>query len=417
MSKSNFKQKVLNKIWVHIKDLFYEQRGVDSSVVQNLNHSHLPDQKKALVSYRTDSFFYNWQATSIGRTQPLEILSIVRALADFGYCIDVIDCNDSRAIPALADKRYDLIFGFGENFYQLTQKQPEATTVLYMTEQHPGFSYHEEQKRVSYFNERYKKDLKIARSGLFYKQHHLTPAYTHVIAMGEVEPFLKQYSHVFTIFPTGLQNQSYTFKPKNHQESRTHFLWLGTSGAAIHKGLDLLLDIFAKHNNLVLHIGGLKKSDKKILSFPNRSNIIDHGYIDVKSELFLQLAEQCSYKLLPSCSEACATSVTTGMLHGLVPVVMKDAGFNRLGHHAVFLEDFQLDYLEKKILELAALDPRQLDVMSKRAYNFAHSNFTIHSFELSFRSILEQIETKENKLRTERATPKHAAPEPLLSES
>lgn len=394
MSKSNIKRKVLNRIWLHIKDLFHEQRGVDSTVVQNLNYSHSSHQKKAIICYRTDSFFSNWQATSIGRTQPFEILSIVKVLADLGYCIDVIDCNDQRSLPLLSGKQYDLIFGFGDNFYLLTQQQPEAVSVLYMTEQHPEFSYREEQKRIDYFNIRHNRQLRIARSGIFYKLHHLYPTYSHVIAMGEEEPFLKQYDHVFTISPTGLRNPYYTFRPKEHQSSRKHFLWLGTSGAAIHKGLDLLLDIFSKRNDIVLHIGGLKKSDRKIFSIPNRHNIIDHGFIDVKSDFFLQLVEQCSFKLLPSCSEACATSVATGMLHGLIPVVMQNAGFNRLGSHAVFLKDFELEYLENQIIRLANTDPIILENMSQRAFDFALANFTIQAFEQSIYDIFSQIETQ-----------------------
>lgn len=397
MAINILKRKIKNKVWLFIKNHFSEQRGLDWTIIQNLNYNHMPSQKKAVVCYRTDSYFNNWEEVNSGRTQPFEIFSIIRVLSRLEYCIDLIDCNDLSSLPHIANKRYELIFGFGECFYQLTQQQPMAQSVLYMTEQHPEFSYREEQKRVNYFNQRHNKQIKIARSGIYYKLHHLEPKYSNIIVMGEVEPFNEQYKYIHTIFPTGLQHPEYIYTTKNHNLSRKHFLWLGTSGAAIHKGLDLLLDIFSQRDDIVLHIGGITAQDKKILHFPEKSNIKDHGFINVKSDIFLKLIEECSYILLPSCSEACATSVTTGMLHGLIPVVMKDAGFNRLDTQAIFLSDFKLSYLDEQLTNLANQSSKMLEERSLSAYKFAHEKFSIKTFEQSIFRIMEEIVTISNK--------------------
>jgi hypothetical protein len=390
------RKKIMNRIWESIKDYFYDQRVLDSTIIQNLNYDHVTGQKKAIICYLTYSHYVNWENTSSGRTQPFEILAIVKILAGLGFSIDVIGCNDLRAIAHVDSKQYDLIFGFGETFYQLVQQQPWAVSVLYMTEQHPDFSYREEQKRVDYFNKRRSKQLKVSRSGKFYKKHHLDRLYSEVIVMGEVENFLSYYSKPYTIFPTGLKNLNYTFKTKPYASSRKHFLWLGSPGAAIHKGLDLLLDIFSKRDDLVLHIGGIGDEDKQKLDFPSKSNIIDHGFITVKSDFFLELVEQCSFIVLPSCSEACATSVATGMLHGLIPVVMKDAGFNRLGNNAIFLSDFGLDYLNARFDELVSLSPQELEAMSRSAHKFAQANFIIQAFNASMSQILDSITAAHN---------------------
>lgn len=152
-----------------------------------------------------------------------------------------------------------------------------------------------------------------------------------------------------------------------------------------------MLDVFAKRTDVVLHIGGLSNSDRKILSLPQKQNIVDYGHIDIKSDTFLRLVETCAYVVLPSCSEGFATSITTGMLHGLIPVVMKDTGFNRLGELAVFWEDFSVDYLDCKITELAEKPAACLAALSSKVYDFAAANFSLPAFEQNFRTILQEI--------------------------
>ena len=390
MRLSILRAKIKNKIWYYIKDYFYYQRAVDSPIVQNINNNCSPNQKKAIVCYLTDSYFINWENTKKGRTQPFEIMKIVNILSGLGYGIDVIGCNDIKALEVVKSKKYDLIFGFGETFYQLTNVQPAAISILYITENHPRFSYQEERKRLDYFYKRHGRRHNITRSGKFYKMYHLQKIYSHVITMGETKLLDNQYCDPYFIFPTGLTNQDFVFKNKNHIYSRKHFLWLGSRGA-VHKGLDLLLDVFYQQEGIVLHICGLAKDEKKILKIKKRKNIIEYGHININSDIFLEINNICTFIILPSCSEACSTSITTGMLHGLIPIVMKDAGFNRLGENAIFLEDFKVEYLKMKLNELSNSDPDNLTLLSKQVFDFARQNFTIQIFENNFKKIMEDL--------------------------
>jgi len=396
MKFEDFKTRLTNRVWRMFKDRFYDQRIADSTLVQNINFSTVSQQKKAVISYLTTSYFFDWEHTNIGRTQPFEILSIAKVLADQGYCLDVIGCNDTKALTYLKSKKYNLIFGFGEAFYQLTKLHPEATSILYMTEHHPEFADREEKKRLAYFYERRKKKGRIVRSGNFYKPHHFTRPYTHVITMSEVEPFKEVYKTPFNIYPTGVTNPDFVFRPKDHKSARRNFLWLGSFGA-IHKGLDLLLDVFENRDDITLHIAGLSEEDKKLLNPKKRENIIDYTYIDIKSDTFLEVAEKCSYIILPSCSEGFSTAITTGMLHGLIPVVMKDTGFNRLGNNVILLEDHNIPYLDQKLTELSTKASNELTILSKNVFDFAHENFSIAAFEKSFREIIQHINNSDKK--------------------
>lgn len=390
MKKDSFKTRLTKKLWHNFRDRFYLERIEDTAVIQNINFTASRTQKKAVVSYLTTSYTADWDNQNIGRTQPLEILSIVKVLTDLDYAIDIVNCNDLHALPIIASKKYDLIFGFGEVFYQLTQKHPNAMSIIYMTEHHPDFADREEKKRIAYFYERHKQKARIVRSGNYYKSHYFNKLYTHVITMSEVEPFKNSYRNPYSIFPTGVVNSDFKFEGKDHSTGRRNFLWLGSFGA-VHKGLDILLDVFENRDDIVLHIAGLSEEDEKLLNPKKRKNIINHGYIDIKSDNFLEVVKTCSFIILPSCSEGFSTAITTGMLHGLIPIVMKDTGFNRLNENVILLEDYKVSYVDNKLTEITEVSINDIEQFNKSVYEFAKENFMLDSFERKFQKIMQSI--------------------------
>ncbi len=86
-----------------------------------------------------------------------------------------------------------------------------------------------------------------------------------------------------------------------------------------------------------------------------------------------------------------ATSITTSMLHGLIPVVMRDAGFNKLGEHAIYLDEFSIEYVNKILSNLSASDPAALDVLMQKVLLFASQNFTPEAYEKKLKSIFLEI--------------------------
>lgn len=383
-------KKIKNKIWNHLKTIFYYERVTDSQIVQNINYSGEQNQKAAIICYLTRCHFLNLNDTSKGRTQPYEILIIEEVLSFLGYKIDIINCNDIRALTIIKNNKYDLIFGFGDTFYQLTEMNPYAISILYMTENPPEFSFKKEKERLDYYFIRHKRKFSFTRSGKFYKIEHFQKKYSSVITMGETELLNKHYNNPHFIYPTGLKNSNYYFSNKNHIKTRKHFLWFGSVGA-VHKGLDLLLDVFSQQDDIIIHICGLGQEEKKQLYIPKKNNIIEYGHVDINSDIFLNLVNKCSYIILLSCSEGCSTSILTGMLHGLIPVVLKDVGFNKLGENAIFFEDYKIEYIKVKLNELALYSTEELKLLSKRVYEFARINFTINSYKTSLKKILLNI--------------------------
>lgn len=387
---SDIEGKIKDRIWRFVRDRFYPYRVKDSPLVLNINYNCSYSQKRVLICYLPHFYFQTIDLSTIGRTIPFEIFKIVKILSEFGYSIDLISVNDTKALDIVKGNRYSLIFGFGETFLKMTQLQPTALSVFYVTENHPKFSFIEEKKRLDYFYERHKRKASIERSGRYYTTHHVAVTYDHIIAMGEVEQFSDQYERVYSIYPTGFLNSDFVFKHKDHINTRKHFLWLGSS-AVIHKGLDLLIDIMTTRDDITLHICGLDPKGRKLLDVPQKSNIVDYGFVNINSDTFLKIVEKCSFSILPSCSEGMATSITTSMLHGLIPVVIKDTGFNRLGENAIFLDDYRIEYLNEMVSKLAEYELDELELLSKKVFEFASKNFKVEAYEKEFRSILLEI--------------------------
>lgn len=378
--KNKVEQEIKNKI----KNYLFE-----SNLIQNINYNCIDNQSKCLICYITKGFFQNLE-DNISHTQSFEIHKIVKVFSEFGYTIDIIDSLELNAINKIDNNNYDLIFGFGEVFYQMIHLNPKAFSIYYMTENHPEYSYKAEKQRIDYYYERHHKKLNIVRSGRFYKSLHLTKKYNRLITLGEIEPFKSQYDKIYSIFPTGIINPEFVFSNKNHEQTRTHFLWFGTT-AVIHKGLDLLVDVFSKREDVVLHICGITKKASDLLKIPKKANIIQYGKIDVKGDIFLKLVEICSFTIFPSCSEGFATSITTCMLHGLIPIVNRNTGFNRLRHNALFFDDFKVEYINDKVTEFSKYNPEALKLFSKSVYDFARQNFLITEFEINFKNIITEI--------------------------
>jgi len=156
--------------------------------------------------------------------------------------------------------------------------------------------------------------------------------------------------------------------------------------------LDLLLDAFSEIPTCHLYICGLKSEDRNFLNFGPLSNVHDYGgEIDIQSNDFLDIVGKCTYIILPSCSEACATAVATGMMHGLIPIVMKNSGFERLNDNALYLEDYDVEYIIGKIKEYSNFEDDLLTAKSERIYSWSRENFTIERYRYSLKNIINSI--------------------------
>ncbi len=397
MTNSCFIQGLKTIIKNHISYIY--DRCHCKNFYQNINKNVCSNnQKKILISY-IDSIFNKDIINGITHTNFLEAYVIVKTFIDLEYSVDVIAYDDEYNIKKMLAKKYDIIFGLGKPYELACRYNKDALKIVYLTENAPEYSYNNEVGRIEYYYERHNKKTKITRSGLYFNNEMIRES-NYGIFLGNrynSQNFrnLMPLENLYLLNPTALINRNYKKdNNKNFNNCKKNFLWFGSFGA-IHKGLDILLDVFKNNQDINLYIAGLNKSERWLLrDYKDCSNIIDCGFINVKSEKFLKLINKVGFVILPSASEAMSTSVLTCMKHGLIPIVTPNTCINT-ENIGILLEDYKVDYIKNKLLAAANMNDGLIKQIYDNLLAEVKNKYELKYFENDFSKIIFKILSKE----------------------
>ncbi|MEM8963041.1 MAG: glycosyltransferase family 1 protein [Acidobacteriota bacterium] len=181
---------------------------------------------------------------------------------------------------------------------------------------------------------------------------------------------------------------------------RNHFMWFG-SGGLVHKGLDLVLEAFAGMPEMFLTVCGPIDAERdferaywrELYDLPN---IHTHGWIDVESQDFLDLARRTMGVVFPSCSEGGGGSVYTCMHAGIVPLTGRGASIPIEPAWGVRLEtaehpEITVESIRVAVREFAARPIEELAAMSAAAYAHANQHHTRERFTEAHRALMAEL--------------------------
>jgi glycosyltransferase involved in cell wall biosynthesis len=128
------------------------------------------------------------------------------------------------------------------------------------------------------------------------------------------------------------------------------FLWFSGAGA-VHKGLDLVLDVFARNPDLVLNVVGNVLAEKDFLALYSKElrqtpNIRYHGFIKPESQRFRKIVERAFCFVAPYCSEGISAAVAACLQVGLYPIVSRDTGVVLPEGCGIYLEICSVEEIE-----------------------------------------------------------------------
>lgn len=357
------------------------------NIVLGINQDCLKKQPKILLSYMDyDRTAYSMRHARV-HTNLQEMIQMIHVLIEMDFCIDVCGCNNQEAALEMPSDYYDYILGFGDMYRLAKMRNPKAYTIIYMTENPYAVSYKNEQERITYFYERTQRKLSFTRTGKFYAEgdEELADA---VICLGE-----KNYFHnkkVYRVYPSAFKNEKYVSNTQDKRKS-TNFLVFGTKGF-VHKGNDLLLEVFARHPEWTLYLCGNEIAQEcRMIGMKLPQNVLDCGFVNVDSAKYLELVRICPFVLLPSCSEGMSTALLTCMRHGLIPATMRGTGMDELGTYCEYFDGYQIAQIEKKICELAAMDNLNMTGRSNEIYAYANKKFVLEEFTKRLKDVLTAI--------------------------
>lgn len=382
---------IVSKLGIEIKRR--NPKDFESKVV-SLKTKNGSSKGNVLLSYVIEPFLLKaGEPVSNAHTHDWESLQIARTFLDLGYSVDVIDYRNGDFIP---EKNYAIFIAARTNFERIARLLNEdCVKIVHLDTAHWLFN-----NQASY-----SRSLALQRR----RGVTVTPVSQRIVAPNlaiEYADYATMLGNQFTF-----NTYSYAQKPiyrvsiptcvlypwpedKDFESCRKNFLWFG-SGGLVHKGLDLLLEIFVGMPEYHLTIcGPIEKEEgfinaysKELYQTPNIHTI---GWVNVESSGFIGITKNCIGLIYPSCSEGQCGAVVTCLQAGLIPIVSSESGVD-MGDFGVILKDCSTDEIKNTIQNVSNLPPEELKQMARKAWEFARANHTRERFAEEFKNAILSI--------------------------
>jgi hypothetical protein len=176
-------------------------------------------------------------------------------------------------------------------------------------------------------------------------------------------------------------------------KSPSAFVFLASSGQ-VYKGLDLVLEVFARNPHLTLWVCSSFRRELDFCAAYWRElfftkNIKPVGFIDIQSQQFAQMATQCAYAILPSCAEAMSGSLLTAMSAGIIPVATSQCDLAP-GEY-VPLGEATPESIERTVCELSTKNIDWVTGFSMSVRMAIEQHYTAAAFTHSVQAALSSI--------------------------
>jgi len=353
---------------------------------------------KVLLSYIVEPFV---NGLNYSHTNYLECYTVAEIFHNLGFSIDVVDFALNKRIDY---NKYKVIFGMGsvleKSFYYSEVGKP--IKIFYSTGCNLIYSNVNTILRVRDFYNKHKR-LLISSSRFISQSQYLQSLLSDgVIVLGN-----QFVLNTFTDYDPNGKDRYYRLNPffydvydidldkKDFSKAKKNFLWFG-SGGLIHKGLDILLDIFCQLSDINLHIcGNLQKErgffDYYRLFLTKYTNIIYHGFIKIDSDDFKELMNTCGYVVYPSVSEGGSPSVLNTMANGgLVPIITKASGLN-MDSFGWVIERPDVDLFKDIINKAVLLSDKELKEKSIKVKSHVRNTYNYEVYKQNLTFIIQEI--------------------------
>jgi glycosyltransferase involved in cell wall biosynthesis len=368
-------------------------RRIDFGSVPIFDYFENNFQKRVLISYVTKPFL---EEDDFRHSNNAEAIEIAKQFDDRGYAVDIIEYSVKYDKNYFENKKYDVVFGLEPVFLAAVNHLKPKKSIYYATGAHFEFQNSAEQERLVNLKKRKGLMLKPRRYVFPHESSSLADAiisigndWTKGTYAGKAKEVKCIPVSAYSFFSLAEVNME-----KDWISARKNFLWFNSVGA-VHKGLDLLLEIFSKNKDLHLYISGKVAFEldfiflyKKELFFTE--NIHFMGWTSPRSKRFKKLATKCAFIVSPSCSEGMSGSLATCMHLGMIPLSSEESGLD-IGDCGVMFEDNNIETIEKVIIESSNKSKSWLDEKAEKSCENAKANNTLNNFSIKFGEALDEI--------------------------
>lgn len=346
-------------------------------------------RKRCLLVHLTDPFLR--KEVDVKHQNRWQARELARLASERGFTVDVLDPGCPK-IPG--GVFYDLVIDLHPGLTPAYENTCRSDTrrIAYITGSNPSFSNRAEAERIAAIEE---------ETGIHLQTRRQVPVFTQK-AFDACNGFffignrtnLETYSE-FRLPPIHyVRNFSYPVPTiDGSNRSATEFLFLA-SGGQVHKGLDRLLQVVGRRADWTLHVCSAFHEEPDFCrlfgdTLFGRRNILPHGFLSLDSKRFLEIAARSSIVVLPSCSEANAGSVLSGVAAGLVPLVSRECGFERDEVHR--LPGSETQDIERGMESISSRGTEWLASESRRIQDLVQNRYSTDAYTRSVRNALDSV--------------------------
>lgn len=380
-------KKHLNKVMIRIFGIKISFHLKKTILIENFFKTDF--LKKALVVYIMDPFLGYYHVEHSNAT---EGYIAAQVLSSLGYDVDILDLEEVKNREFYS--QYDVAYG-----KNLDAALFSGTKVI----PYSGATAHKNMNRDA-----------IVRAYEFYKKSGLNP----INSMRTLENFSLAFSYANVILGNQLVADSFKIdgidqklfpiegfyfdaydidiEKKDFNEAKKHFIWWGSTGA-IHKGLDLVIEVFRKRSDLILHICGFRTNEPSVSQYYKKElnneipNIINHGFVNIKSDLFKEIMDKSCAVVSPSLAEGGAIGIINVLANGgLIPIITKASGLD-VGHYGFMFENLDVETIDSMIDKLLKLNENDMKKLSIQVKKESRERYSMEKYKNRLTEILKEI--------------------------
>ena len=347
-----------------------------------------------LLAYIVEPFLLkDGERPSQAHTHHTESLLMAQAFMNAGYNVDVIDYRNESFMP---EKPYAFFVSARTHFAKLANRlNPDCIKIAHMDTAHFLFNNSAAYRRLLDLQQR----RGITNTSIRRIENNYAAEHADYLSVLGNEFTCGTYSYankpIFPL-PVPTPNVYSSVLNKDFGQVKSRFLWLG-SGGLVHKGLDLVLEVFSvlPDNHLTV-CGPLDNPEEREFrqafyhELYERPNIHTVGWVDVSSQQFLDITNSCIGLIYPSCSEGQAGSVITCLQAGIIPLISYESGVN-VEDFGIILMDCTHAEIEGAIKKISSKSNQELKEMSRKAREYARLNHTKEKYLEEFGKIVTKL--------------------------
>ena len=187
---------------------------------------------------------------------------------------------------------------------------------------------------------------------------------------------------------------SFEWSNRDIDSIRNNYMWFG-SGGFVHKGLDLVLELFASLPDYHLYVcGPLNMEHAFVREFHKElyetGNIHPVGWVDINDPRFKEILDNCLGIVYPSCAEGGGGSVIGCMQGGVIPVASYESSVD-IADNGIVLRESSLVEMREEVVRLSDLSSRELETMAHETWQFASRTHTKKSFAEKYKKFVLDV--------------------------